>query len=202
MFSGICECTALIKSLALSNDCLHFMIVRPATFTDLKIGDSVAVNGVCLTVTELTAATFSVVAVPETLRLTTLQNLPAGSAVNLERAVRAATRIGGHYVQGHVDHYGEIIGLLPEGGALLATIRIPAALTKYIIKKGYIAIDGMSITVIDVATDTFTVTFIPHTQGVSIVNQYRQHTLVNIEVDMLAKYVEKLSGVNATCNLI
>jgi riboflavin synthase len=202
MFSGICECTALVHSRALLDDCLHLIIARPVEFTDLKMGDSVAVNGVCLTLTALSVENFSVTIVPETLRLTTLKNLIAGSLVNLERAVRADTRLGGHHVQGHIDTYGEIITLQAEGAAMLATIRIPAELTRYIIKKGYIAIDGMSITVIDVSDYTFSVTFIPHTQSVSIVNQYRQHTLVNIEVDMLAKYLEKLSGVNAACNHI
>jgi riboflavin synthase len=197
MFSGICEAAGIIKHANFIHDCLHLSIFTPADFTDLKIGDSVAVNGVCLTITDTLPETFSVVIVPETLRLTTLQNIKANDLVNLERAVKLDTRIGGHYVQGHVDGRGEIIELQQDGvQALLATIRVDPTLTKYIIAKGYIAIDGMSITVINVARETFTVTFIPHTQAATIVHQYQQHQLVNIEVDILGKYIEKLLGAN------
>lgn len=194
MFSGIVEMTGHVIASETIDHCYHVTIQPTSPFNDIQIGDSIAVNGVCLTVTAFTSVHFNATIVPETLRLTNLQDLKMGKEVNLERSVTLQTRIGGHLVQGHVDTVSQIQAIQQEGEAILVTLSIAPALTKYIIKKGFIGIDGMSITVIDVFTDTFTVTFIPHTQHASIVNHYQVGTLVNIEVDMLAKYLEKLTG--------
>lgn len=197
MFNGIVESTGIIRNLTRMCDCIHYTVAPNAAFDDLKIGDSIAINGVCLTITQLQEDAFSITAVPETLRLTNLGDLVEGDYVNLERSLRMDSRIGGHYVQGHVDDVGEIIQIEEDGEeALLITISASPFLTKYIIKKGYVALDGMSITVVDVTDYDFTVTFIPHTQQVTIVKHYEEGTKINIEVDIMGKYIEKLMKVH------
>lgn len=192
MFSGIVETIGQITATHIEDGCKHFTFKPAILFNDVKIGDSVSVNGVCLTVTQCTADTFNMTAVPETLRLTNLGKLNQGDIVNLERSITMATRIGGHQVQGHVDGTGTIIDIQQDNStALLVKIAIDTNLAKYIVNKGYITLDGMSITVIDVTPTWFTVTFIPHTQAVTIVNQYKISDVINIEVDILAKYLEK-----------
>lgn len=193
MFTGIVETLGEIISIEEQENCRTFCIHPHINFTALIHGESIAVNGVCLTVTDFNAKYFFVTAVPETLRLTNLSELKPSSLVNLERAMLAETRIGGHYVQGHVDGMGKILDIHIDGEtALLVKISVPKALSKYLIKKGFIALDGMSITLIDVEADWFTVTFIPYTIAHTIVKIYQVGDIVNIEVDMLAKYVEKL----------
>lgn len=200
MFTGIVEAVGKILHLQEENACLHFSIALPDQY-DLKIGESIAVNGVCLTVTSFSENSFQVTVVPETLRVTNLALLRVGDSVNVERSMLASTRLGGHYVQGHVDAIGEILEISPEGkSALLVKIGLPSQLTKYIVKKGYIAIDGMSLTVIDVGNEWFTLTLIPHTQEVTVANQYHKNKKVNIEVDILSKYIEKLMGRQYECN--
>ena len=193
MFTGIVETLGEIISIEEQKNCRSFCIHSHAKFLALAHGESIAVNGVCLTVTDYDAEHFFVTAVPETLRLTNLSELKSGDLVNLERAMLAETRIGGHYVQGHVDGMGKILEIKVDGdAALLVKISVPNELSKYLIKKGFIALDGMSVTLIDVTTDWFTVTFIPHTLAHTIVKSYQVDDAVNIEVDMLAKYIEKL----------
>jgi riboflavin synthase len=196
MFSGIVETIGLISSVIIDQQLRHFTIKPEQAFDDINIGDSIAVNGVCLTVTAFHADTFNVTAVPETLRLTNLGMLQTNDMVNLERALKLQDRVSGHYVQGHVDETGKIIEIKSDGNeALLVKFSHSPALGKYIVKKGYIAIDGMSLTVVDTAPTWFTVTLIPHTQIVTIIKQhYRENTLVNLEVDMMGKYIEKLLG--------
>lgn len=197
MFNGIVETIGMIKKILLSGDCFELLIAPYHPFYDLHIGDSIAVNGVCLTITNFDAATFAVIVVPETLRLTNLDEISIGQQVNLERAIKVGDRIGGHYVQGHVDFSGEILNLQSDGDqALLVKISNPTLFAKYIINKGHISLDGMSITVIEATSSWFTVTFIPHTQEVTIVQQYQVGTRLNVEVDMMGKYVEKLLGVS------
>ena len=193
MFTGIVETIGTIDHIVTSGDCMHLTISPRIKFDDLHIGDSVAINGVCLTITEFSATCFHATVVPETLRLTNLGDLALGSHVNLERSMQANARIGGHYVQGHVDGVGKIMDLQTDGETTwIAKIRIPSALEKYVINKGYIGLDGMSITVIETSLTWFTVTLIPHTQDVTIVKHYHIGTKINIEVDMVGKYVEKL----------
>ena len=196
MFNGIVETTGKISDLTINEGCKHFTIYPQITFEDLVIGESMAVNGVCLTITDFTHQSFNVTAVPETLRLTNLDQLIVGSAVNLERSLKLNSRMGGHYVQGHVDGLGQILEMNHDQNseAWLVKISLPPSLAKYVVAKGYIGLDGMSITVIDAMPEWFTVTFIPHTQQVTIVNQYQKDQFINIEVDMMGKYIEKLLG--------
>lgn len=193
MFSGIVETIGTILSIEVLQGCKQFTIASHLAFDDIHIGDSIAVNGVCLTVTEFTEQYFKVTAVPETLRMTNLKALIPHQLVNLERALSVGDRIGGHSMQGHVDDIGHILKIEADhSDAWLVTISIPNRLAKYLIPKGYIALDGMSITVIDVMPDHFTVTLIPHTQRVTIAHQYQLETPINIEVDMMGKYIETL----------
>ena len=202
MFTGIVETIGMVSDVKDKNACKLITILRPEMFDDLHEGDSVAVNGICLTITNVNNKTFDVTAVPETLQLTNLSQLANNMHVNLERSLKLNDRLGGHMVQGHVDGVVKIIAWQREGDAILAKMTIPLGLEKYIIKKGYIALDGMSITVIDVTPKWFTVTFIPHTQTVTIIPQYRLGTLLNVEVDILGKYAEKLLGAHLRCNQI
>lgn len=193
MFSGITETLGLIQQVHHHNDCTHFIIQHRGLFDDLNIGDSVAVNGTCLTVTQFEATTFSVTAVPETLRLTNLGLLKVNDAVNLERAIRANQRIGGHYVQGHIDTLATINNIQQDGkGAIIVDFSLERKWQRYLIHKGYIAIDGMSLTVMETHDQGFKVTFIPHTQTVTVVQHYRVGHRVNIEIDMMSKTIEKL----------
>ncbi len=193
MFSGIVETLGTIQRIKNQDDCLTFQVTPHQPLEDLNLGDSVSLNGVCLTITHLEENSFCVMVAPQTLRVTNLGTLSIGQQVNLERAIQLNQRLGGHYVQGHIDGVGEMIALKPDGdGALLAEIKILPSLGKYIIDKGYIAIDGMSITVIQAHETYFHVMFIPYTRSVTIVSQYQIGTQVNIEVDILGKYVEKL----------
>lgn len=195
MFSGIVETTGRIKKIENQSENKNFMIASNQLLDDLKIGDSISVNGVCLTVTDCKENNFHVSAVPETLRLTNLGELKEESEVNLERSIKADSRIGGHFVQGHVSGIGQIREIQKEGeNALLLKIGIDEPLSKYIIEKGYIALDGMSITAIDVKPDWFSITLIPHTQETTIAKGYKKGTNINIEVDILGKYLEKLVG--------
>lgn len=202
MFNGIVEAVGTIKHIETADGSMHLTIVSPNSFANLFVGESMAVNGVCLTITQFLENEFRVSVVPETIRVTHFSELKLGDLVNLERSMRADSRVSGHYVQGHIDTMGEIIDLQQDGDALLVKISIPSSFTKYIVKKGYIALDGMSITVIDVSLDWFTVTLIPHTQNVTIIKQYTKGSKINIEVDILGKYVEKLLGAHIECNPI
>lgn len=191
MFSGIVETLGTIKKITNHLGCKDFTITPHMPFLDLNIGDSVAINGICLTVTQDDKESFMVTAVPETLKLTNLNHLKENSEVNLERAMKLDQRLGGHFVQGHVDSMGEITNIQDEQGALRVTIHAPQKIIEYLIPKGFITIDGMSITLIDVFKDAFTVTFIPHTIQNSVVKRYNCGTQVNLEVDMLAKMIKK-----------
>lgn len=190
MFSGITETLGSIQNIIQNQGCKDFIIAPEKPFLDINIGDSIAVNGVCLTVTEYNDQTFSVTAVPETLNITNLDFLKTKDFVNLERSMRVDQRLGGHFVQGHVDGMGKITDIQDEQGALRMTIHVPTSIAYYLIPKGFVAIDGMSITLIDVTDEYFTVTFIPHTIQTSLVKNYILGTLVNLEVDMFAKMID------------
>lgn len=202
MFSGIVETIGHIIRAEMINGCQHFTIAPHLTFDDFTIGDSVSVNGVCLTVTSFTPTTFNVTAVPETLRVTNLGSLGINSIVNLERSLTLSSRIGGHYVQGHVDGTGQILEITNDhSNALLVKIGLPEKLAKFLVPKGYVTLDGMSITIIEAAPQWFTVTFIPHTQQVTHVSRYQVGDHINIEVDILGKYIEKLVGAYTHANV-
>lgn len=195
MFSGIVEIVGVVLSTLRKDGCIDYTIAPLHPFYDVAIGESIAINGVCLTVTSFTEEQFCVTAVPETLRLTNLSIISKGDLINLERSILANSRIGGHFVQGHVDGVGQVLDIKQDNSkAIIVKISIPEYLTNYIIRKGYITLDGMSITVIDTGDDWFTVTFIPHTQFSTIVQNYHTGSIVNIEVDMMGKYVEKILG--------
>jgi len=192
MFSGIVETIGKIKSIQESEQIKRFTIQAPSMTIDMHIGDSIAVNGVCLTVVEFNHEDFIVEVVPETLRCTNLGFLTNNHSVNLERSITANQRLGGHFVQGHVDSTCQITSIQIEGDAWIVEFTLPTALKSYVINKGFITLDGMSITVIKANTEKFSVTLIPHTRAVTIAQFYQVGQHINLEVDMLAKYVEKI----------
>ena len=160
---------------------------------DAKIGGSISVNGACLTMTAIGPDWFSMDVVPETLRRTNLGELKQGSAVNLERPLAASGRLDGHIVQGHVDGTARITELTPDGEATMVRFETGPELARYIVAKGFVAVDGASLTVVHSLKDGFTVTFIPFTKVNTVFNDRRVGDRVNIEVDVLAKYVERLT---------
>ncbi len=194
MFSGIVEETGVIEHIIERQGGTTLTVRGDTVLEGVKIGDSIAINGACLTVVHFDAAHFDVELAPETLRKTSLHGMQANDLVNLERSLAANGRIGGHIVQGHIDGTAEVIETKPDGEGVMTTFRAPASLMKYIVPKGYIAIDGMSLTVVDTGTDWFTISFIPHTRAVTVAEHYERGRQVNLEVDILGKYVEKLLG--------
>jgi riboflavin synthase len=193
MFTGIVEELGEVVAIEQLNDEAVRLTVRGTLATsDAKIGDSIAVNGVCLTAVELTADTFAADVMAETLRRTTTGALTVGSQVNLERPVTLATRLGGHVVQGHVDGVGRVIDRQPSENWEVVTIEIPIELAKYLVEKGSVTVDGTSLTVASVTNSTFTVSLIPETLRKTTLGQRPVGSLVNLEVDVLAKYVERL----------
>lgn len=191
MFSGLVEEIGQIKTLTKTPAYLGIEITANSSIEDAKIGDSIAVNGVCLTVTELTKDSFWINAIPETLTKTNLGELTLGSFVNLERSLAMNARIGGHYVQGHVDGVCQLKNL-DKQEAVIGHFSLPKGFNQYFIPKGYIALDGMSLTIVDVFKDSFTIAFIPHTITHTIVQHYQPEQNINFEVDVIAKYVERI----------
>ncbi|HXW59314.1 MAG TPA: riboflavin synthase [Solirubrobacteraceae bacterium] len=164
---------------------------------ELKRGDSVAVNGVCLTATEVSPSGFRAHAVPETLRRSSLGGLRVGARVNLERALRAADPLGGHIVQGHVDATGVVRGVRTEGESRVLDVRLDERLVRYLVEKGSVALDGVSLTVSGLLDDGFEVSLIPETLARTTLGQLTEGAEVNVEVDILAKHVERLLEVRA-----
>jgi riboflavin synthase len=158
----------------------------------LEIGGSIAVNGVCLTATTAEPHRFTADVSAETLRVTTLGTQAAGARVNLEPPLKAGDPLDGHIVQGHVDGVGRVAALKPAGRSTDLTIELPAELARYVAQKGSIAVDGVSLTVNSIAARLFTVNVIPHTQSATVIGEYRTGTAVNIEVDLVARYLERL----------
>jgi riboflavin synthase len=161
-------------------------------FGGVALGESIAVNGACMTVVEFDADSFAFDASNESLALTTLGRLPVGAAVNLERALRADARLGGHLVSGHVDGMGEVLDVQPDARAQRWRFAAPAALMKYIARKGSICVDGVSLTVNAVEGDTFEVALVPHTVAHTAFASTRVGDAVNLEIDLVARYVERL----------
>lgn len=188
MFTGIVEEVGTVRRVGggtLSIDAEEIL-------TDVRLGDSIAVNGVCLTVTSFDKNHFEADVMPETVRRTSLAELRKGSPVNLERALTLASRLGGHIVSGHIDGVGTVAGLRQEGNALLLTVAAAPALLRGIVEKGSVALDGISLTVAAVTEETFTVSLIPHTREVTNLRAKRTGSRLNIETDIIGKYVEKL----------
>jgi riboflavin synthase len=192
MFTGIVEETGKIAGIKRGANSAVLTIQAKKVLEDAKIGDSIAVNGVCLTVVSISGNTFSADVMHETLNRSSLARAASGTAVNLERAMAADGRFGGHIVAGHVDGVGTIAQIEKDDNAVLYTIEADASILRYIIEKGSIAIDGISLTVARVTERDFTVSVIPHTAQQTILNQKKQGDPVNLENDMIGKYVEKL----------
>lgn len=191
MFTGLIEEVGKIKSLTKAGDSIVLKIEAAEVLKDVQLGDSIAVNGICLTVTAYDKTLFTVDVMPETVYRTNLKDLNAGSLVNLERAMSPNKRFGGHFVAGHVDGVASLVDKRPQDNAVYFKFKIEPALTAYMIPKGSIAIDGISLTLVDVTNDTFTVSIIPHTLGKTNLAAKQLGQTINIEVDMIGKFVEK-----------
>jgi riboflavin synthase len=197
MFTGIVEQLGHVDGIQAHGGGRRLRIGCGLWLAEAERGDSVAVNGCCLTVTELWDGGFSAEAVPETLSRTTLGELEVGGVVNLERPLRLSDRLDGHLVQGHVDGVGEVTRIESEGEGRRVTIAIPPVLRRYVAEKGSIAIDGVSLTVARIAPDGCEIAYIPHTLAVTLAGGYRTGTRVNLEVDVIARYLARLAGIPA-----
>ncbi len=194
MFTGIIEETGIIDNITAGAKSCRLRIKGNIIFDDLKLGDSVAVNGVCLTVAKLTPDSFEADVMAETMRRTGMGALKKGSRVNLERAMAMNGRFGGHIVSGHIDGVGTVLNKVTEDNAVLVTITADADIMKYIIFKGSVTLDGISLTVANVLNDRFTVSIIPHTASETTLLDRNIGEKINIECDVIGKYVEKLMG--------
>lgn len=192
MFAGIVEEMGAVTSLEKTLAGTRMTILASTVMSDLKIGDSISVNGACLTVVMRGERDFAVEVSPETLSVTTLGQLTAGAPVNLERAMKLSERIGGHLVSGHVDGVGTIRGRRQEGNAIFFDIEAPPGILRYCVTKGSIAVDGISLTVNEVSERGFSVAIIPHTAKVTTLGLKQVTDAVNLESDLIGKYVERL----------
>ena len=192
MFTGIVEEMGTIRSVRRGRNSSILSIGACKILSDLKIGDSVAVNGVCLTATSRDEGGFTADVMHETLNRSSLGRLSAGSHVNLERAMAADGRFGGHIVAGHIDGTGSITAIRRDDNAIWYTVQAPAPLLRYVVEKGSITIDGISLTVAEVGESWFSISAIPHTVAVTILRETRVGDTVNLETDIIGKYVEKL----------
>jgi riboflavin synthase len=192
MFTGIVEETGRIVRFAQRESAWRLQIAAAATLAGTALGDSIAVNGCCLTVAERDAQHFHFDVLEETRRLTNFSVLAEGAAVNLERSLRFDGKVGGHFVTGHIDGLGTVEVFEPRGADYYLRVRAPATFGRYLIQKGSIAIDGVSLTVAEVDGDGFAVWLIPHTRAVTSLGTRRAGDRVNLEFDLLGKYVEKL----------
>ena len=192
MFTGIIEELGSVVAIEEQPDAKRMTFSGPIVTSDVSRGDSIAVSGACLTAVEIEGSTFTADVMHETLRLTALGSLSVGSVVNLERAMNAATRFGGHMVLGHVDGVGEVVSREPSSNWECVTIRIPSSLMKYVVLKGSITIDGISLTVNDVTSDTVSFSLIPETLRLTTLGSKGPGDLVNVEADIMAKHIEKL----------
>lgn len=192
MFTGIIEEQGKIKSIAKGSSSAVLTIEASKVLEDVHIGDSIAVNGVCLTCTSFTSSQFTADVMHETLDRSSLGQLMPGSAVNLERAMAANGRFGGHIVAGHIDGVGHITNIRNDDNAIWYTIEAPKDIMRYIVEKGSITIDGISLTVATVTSDSFQVSIIPHTSSETTLFLRKPGDIVNLENDVIGKYVEKL----------
>jgi riboflavin synthase len=195
VFTGLVEEVGRVSKLEAGEMSLSRLSVSARRVLEgTRAGDSVSVNGVCLTVNEVDAGTLVFYAMPETLRRSALGGLAEGSAVNLERAMSPADRFGGHIVQGHVDGVGEVSSVRSEGEAELWEFSAPVAVLRYVVEKGSICVDGISLTVVSVRDGSFTVSILPQTRANTNLKELRAGDRVNLEADVIAKYVERLVG--------
>jgi riboflavin synthase len=203
VFTGIVEELGEVLEVQSQGDSCRLTVRGPLVTSDAAPGDSIAVNGVCLTVVETAAGAFTADVMAETLRLSSLQGVDAGTAVNLERAVRVSDRLGGHLVQGHVDGTGEVLAVTPQAHWTVVRLSLPDDLARYVVHKGSVTVDGVSLTVSAVsptgdADGWFEVSLIPTTLAATTLGRRAPGDLVNLEVDVTAKYVERLLQSGAT----
>ncbi|MFF5449300.1 riboflavin synthase [Streptomyces sp. NPDC012888] len=192
MFTGIVEELGEVTAVEQLADASRFRLRGPVVTEGAKHGDSIAVNGVCLTVVETADGEFTADVMRETLLRSSLGALEKGSRVNLERPMALGGRLGGHLVQGHVDGTGEILSRTPSENWEIVKVSLPAALSRYVVEKGSITVDGVSLTVVEAAADYFTISLIPTTLALTTLGTKQPGDPVNLEVDVLAKYVERL----------
>lgn len=192
MFTGLVEEVGIVKAVENRGGAKRFTISADNLLNELAVDDSVAISGVCLTVVSLSEKSFHVEAVAETLRKTTLESWRTGRKLNLERSLRLMDRLGGHLVQGHVDAVAQVVEIQTQQGGLLVSFAIPKHLVKYIISEGSITIDGVSLTVARLQESIATVSLIPHTLQKTTLGELQVGSQVNLEVDLIAKYIERL----------
>jgi len=192
MFTGIVEELGRVAAVEPRPEGRRFWIAAAAVLEGVKVGDSIAHEGCCLTVVALEPGRYAVEAVPETLRLTTLGGWREGDGVNLERSLRLEQRLGGHLVQGHVDGVGEVLDVRPEGDGRRVTLAVPGPLRRFVAHKGSLAVDGVSLTVAALTDTGCEIAYIPHTLAVTSAGSYRPGRRVNLEVDLLARYLARL----------
>ncbi len=192
MFTGIVREVGRVAEIVGGDEGIRLVVVAPATSTGVEIGGSVAIDGVCLTAVESADGRISFDAVPETLRRTSLGRLQAGDDVNVEPALRAGDPLGGHLVQGHVDGVGRVQSIEPEGEGLRLVVEAPQEIVRYCVEKGSIAVEGVSLTVAELHQQGFSVALVPHTLEATTLASLVPGREVNLEVDVLAKYVERL----------
>ena len=192
MFTGIIEELGRVAKIETQPDALRITIEGDVVTSDLKRGDSISVCGTCLTAVEITENTFTADVMQETLKLTSLNGIKVGDPVNLERAMTAATRFGGHVVQGHVDGLGEIISRTPSDNWEWVRVQVPAELMKYVVLKGSITIDGVSLTVNELGNDWVGLSLIPETLKLTTLGSKQPGDKVNVEADVMAKHIERL----------
>lgn len=197
MFTGIVEYQGNVIALRREEQVAHLTIAANTQIADLAVGQSIAVNGVCLTVTQRDGTFFTTDLSPETLQRTTLGDLKPHERVNLERPLKVSDRFGGHFVTGHVDAVGRIIRLESAGDSAQMWISFPPSLAIYIASKGSIAVDGVSLTLVEISRESFSVCLIPHTLAMTTLGWKGPGSLVNLEVDLLSRYLERLLGEQA-----
>ncbi len=199
MFSGLVKGVGRVVSRTNAGADARFVVeLGTAAIAPLAVGGSIAVNGVCLTAVAVTPSGFTADVSAATLAVTTLGRLAVGARVNLEPPLRVGDPLDGHIVTGHVDGVGEVVSVEAVGGSKRLAVAVPAALARYIAAKGSVAVDGVSLTVNAVNVAEFEVNIIPHTQSVTVIGEYRRGTAVNIEVDMLARYLERFVQADAS----
>ncbi|NYG56042.1 riboflavin synthase [Nocardioides perillae] len=192
MFTGIVEELGTVAAVEDQGDAIRLTVRAATVLEDAALGDSIAVNGCCLTVAERTADTWTADVMQETLDKTSLRGVQPGDRVNLERAVTAATRLGGHIVQGHVDGVGQVLSRTPSEHWEVVEVSLPPDLARYLVDKGSVTVDGVSLTVVGAGADRFTVSLIPETLARTTLGHRAPGERVNLEVDVIAKHVEKL----------
>ena len=200
MFTGIIEEIGTVRAITNTASGTALRIAAERVTEGTRVGDSIAVNGVCLTVTASSDREFSADVMPETVRLTSLTGLRPGARVNLERAMTSDGRLGGHIVSGHVDACGQVVAVVPDGIARRVSVALEPALLRYIARKGSVTLDGVSLTVVDVDERSFAVSLIPQTRSATTLGELRAGSRINVEVDLLARYPERLLATQTSQN--